>query len=113
MERERWFIRIELELATGRTFKSELTREETAELAKGFMVHEDLPDADASWVRAAFNTLAMRVELREGALVLPDAEGRTWYFAASAIAAFGFEHRLDLPGKKHAIELGFRPSATP
>jgi hypothetical protein len=59
-------------------------------------------------VRAAFNTLAYRAEQDDGGLVLPDADGRSWLFSATAIAAFGFQHRLDLPGVKHAIEVGFR-----
>jgi hypothetical protein len=113
MGTEPWFVKIELELTTGRTFHSALTREETMELAKGFIVQEELRDADLALVRAAFNTIAWRAEKREGGLVLPDAQGRSWLFAASAIAAFGFEHRLDLPGKKRAIEFGFRRPEPP
>ena len=110
---ETWFIQIELELLTGRTFRSSLTREETLELAKGFVVQEDRPISDLALVRAAFNTLAYRAESGEGGLVLPDADGRSWLFRGWSIAAFGFNHRLDLPGAKRAIEFGFRRPTPP
>lgn len=103
-----WFIKIELELTTGRTFKASLTRAETKQLAKGFSIHEDQPDSDSALARAAFNTLAYRTEAQRGGLVLPDAEGRVWYFEGSRIVAFGFEHRPGLPGSPRVIELGFR-----
>jgi hypothetical protein len=106
-ERERWFVKIELELTTGRNFRCELTRDEARELAKGFVVQEDLPDADVSLVRAVFSTLARRVAEHEGGLVLADGDGRTWLFHAAYIAAFGLEHRLDTLGKR-VIEVGFR-----
>jgi hypothetical protein len=108
MPTDTWFIKIEIELRTGRTFKSSLTRAETAELAKGFVVQEDQADADLGLVRAAFNTLAYRAEKGSGGLVLPDAEGRTWYFDGGAIAAFGFQHRLNRPDSTRAIPFGFR-----
>jgi hypothetical protein len=82
-----WFVKIELELTTGRTFRSALTRDETIELAKGFVVQEDQPDSDIALTRAAFNTLAYRADAGAGGLVLPDSDGRAWYFKGASIAA--------------------------
>jgi hypothetical protein len=105
--KESWFIKIELELTTGRTFRSTLTSDETKELAKGFIVMEDQPDSNLALVRAAFNTLAYRPDDKTADLILPDADGRAWLFHRSSMVAFGFEHRLDTPGKR-VIEFDFR-----
>jgi hypothetical protein len=39
--------------------------------------------------------------------VLPSADGKLWLIPATSIVAVAFEHRLDVPGRKDAIELGF------
>jgi hypothetical protein len=49
----------------------------------------------------------MRVEKEGGELVLPSADGKVWIFPAASIVAVAFEHRLGVPGRKAAIELGF------
>jgi hypothetical protein len=101
-----WFIKIEVELVTGRAFTSALTRDETKELASDFVI-EDGPDADLALVRAAYTTLLNRVQKAVGGLVLHDAEGRLWYFDAARIAAFGFQHRLVRDGASTPIKIGF------
>lgn len=106
---EPWFIKVELELGGGRSILSAMTRDEAAELAKGFFAQESVQD-DVALARAAFNTLVHRMEKGTGALVLPDADGRIWPVPATSIAAIGFEHRLDTPGRKAAVALGFRDS---
>lgn len=112
MPPDSWFIKIELELTTGRSTSFTLTRDETVELAKRFFVQESLDD-DVALTRAAFTTLLERIDRRNGELVLADAKGRAWIIPAASIVAAAVEHRLDLPGRKTAIELGFRGKQRP
>lgn len=102
-----WFVKIELELGGGRSILCPLTRDETAELAKRFFAQESTQD-DIALARAAFSTLVERIERGSGELVLPDANGRVWIVPATSVIAIGFEHRLDVPGRKQAVEFGFR-----
>jgi len=102
-----WFIKVELELGGGRSILCPLTRDETAELARRFFDQESTQD-DVALARAAFSTLVQRIESGAGELVMPDADGRIWIVPASSIVAIGFEHRLDTPGRKQAVEFGFR-----
>lgn len=102
-----WFIKVELELGGGRSILCPLTGDETAELAGRFFAQEATQD-DIALARAAFTTLVERIEAGTGELILPDAEGRIWIVPASSVVAIGFEHRLDTPGRKEAVKLGFR-----
>ena len=103
---DQWFVKIEVELITGRAFTSALTRDETEELASDFEV-QDGPDSDLALVRAAYTTLLHRVQKAEGGLVLDDAEAGLWYFDAARIAAFGFQHRIVRDGPSTPIKIGF------
>jgi hypothetical protein len=107
VDSDRWFLKLELELSTGRSLRVQLTRDETAELSKRFFVQED-PADDVGLVRAAVSTLLMRLESEKGELILPDGDGRTWLLPASSIVAIALEHRLDTVGRHAAIEIGFR-----
>ncbi len=109
---ETWFIKIEFELTTGRSVSFSLTRDETVEMAKRFFVQESLAD-DVALTRAAFTTLLERIDRRNGQFVLADTGGRAWIIPAASIVAGAVEHRLDLPGRKTAIEFGFRGKQRP
>jgi hypothetical protein len=109
---ETWFIKIELELTTGRSITFSLTRDETVELAKRFFVQESLAD-DVALTRAAFTTLLERIDRRNGEIVLPAVSGQLWIIPAASIVAGSLETRLDAPGRKTAIVLGFHGKQYP
>jgi hypothetical protein len=105
--RGRWFVKMELDLVTGRTIHIQLTRDEAVEFSKRMFVQERSDD-DLALTRAAFSTLIYRIESQEGELVLPDADGKVWILPARSVSAVGFEHRVESEGKHPVLELGFR-----
>jgi hypothetical protein len=109
-ERQKWFLKLEVELTTGRAIRFALTRDEAAELSKRFFIQED-PSDDLALVRAAFTTLTERVEAGTGELVLPGGDGQVWVIPARSVVVFGFEHRLEGTGRPRAVEIGFRGAA--